>query len=414
MARVIRRVIGMKRRSSDRVKHIKSKPTSSVVVGEYTGKVIPEGWREKLIEIGKPGMTIYEKKVILEEFTGKEKDIIRKKQKKRIEKNVKRIEQAKPIKSVKPVTNFHKRAKRKNGKADILFISDVEGWAWWNKSQYLKKHLSDEFNIDCIWTVGNGRSMVDKSGYDIYVTFGYSYVPFLKNIEPQKCVTGVTAHRIKGMVYPRMTECKWRHANSILLLNELKKWGLNNLFYVPNGIDIDLFRPIRDIPLDREPLIVGHIGKHTTHKKQDEILKPAIKRVGVQPFFHLNTYENKIPLEEMYKKYAELDIFVVASIEDGTPNPALEAMACERLVISNRIGNMPEIIKDGYNGFLVDMNIDAYVEKIEWCKNNRDKVIEMGKNARKVIEEGWTWTIQSENYRNMFRHIIKDQGLVLK
>jgi len=86
----------------------------------------------------------------------------------------------------------------------------------------------------------------------------------------------------------------------------------------------------------------------------------------------------------------------------------LEAAACGRPIISNPIGNMPEFIQDGYNGFLLpDRNVDWYVEKIIWLRDHRDKMIEMGLNARKTIEEGWTWRIMAENYRTMFRGVLK-------
>jgi glycosyltransferase involved in cell wall biosynthesis len=68
---------------------------------------------------------------------------------------------------------------------------------------------------------------------------------------------------------------------------------------------------------------------------------------------------------------------------------------------------MPEFIKDGYNGFLLDnRNVDEYVDRLKYLQNNRDKLIEMGKNARKTVEEGWTWKIQAENWRYMFKDIL--------
>jgi glycosyltransferase involved in cell wall biosynthesis len=107
----------------------------------------------------------------------------------------------------------------------------------------------------------------------------------------------------------------------------------------------------------------------------------------------------------MYKIYQEMDVFLIASVEDGTPNPGLEAAACGRPIISNPIGNMPELIKDGVNGFLVKRQIGAYVEKIRWLQKNRDKMIKMGLKNREEIEKHWTWKIQAERYRNMFREI---------
>ena len=119
------------------------------------------------------------------------------------------------------------------------------------------------------------------------------------------------------------------------------------------------------------------------------------------------TWKNKIPHSEMYKIYQDMDVFLIASLEDGTPNPGLEAAACGRPIISNRIGNMPELIEDGVNGFLVERKIEAYVEKIQWLQNNRDKMIVMGQKAREAIEKQWTWKIQAENYRKMFREIFQ-------
>jgi hypothetical protein len=33
----------------------------------------------------------------------------------------------------------------------------------------------------------------------------------------------------------------------------------------------------------------------------------------------------------------------------------------------------------------------------------------MGNNARKTVEEGWTWKIQAENYRKMFNDIFEKE-----
>jgi glycosyltransferase involved in cell wall biosynthesis len=72
---------------------------------------------------------------------------------------------------------------------------------------------------------------------------------------------------------------------------------------------------------------------------------------------------------------------------------------------------MPEFIKDGYNGFIVPRKVDAYVEKFVYWRDNREELIEMGKNARKEIEEKWTWKTMSNNYRKMFRDILNKVGL---
>ena len=296
----------------------------------------------------------------------------------------------------------------KNKKPSILFITDVKGWAWDIKSNYLKKYLSDDFRIDIKHIVGNPaerRKINEGNAYDLYFTFGYTYVNKLNRVPFNKRITGVTAHRPFNVINNSMRKACAIHANSILLLNEIKKMHTRT-FYLPNGVDETLFTPT-DIPLERKNIIMGHIGKLSPRKGQKQFIEPAVKQAGAKYFSHYNNYKTRIPLKDMPDVYKKIDCFVVASEEDGTPCPALEAAACGRPIISNKIGNMPELIIDGYNGFLVEKTVGAYIEKIKWMKDHREEMVEMGKNARKTIEEGWTWKIQAENYRKMFNKILR-------
>lgn len=61
---------------------------------------------------------------------------------------------------------------------------------------------------------------------------------------------------------------------------------------------------------------------------------------------------------EMAKLYSSAKMLVCASTVEGNPRVTIEAMACSVPVISTRVGIMPEVIKDGENGFLVDWNAE--------------------------------------------------------
>ena len=301
-----------------------------------------------------------------------------------------------------------------NRKPKILLIADVKDWAWWLKGEFLQEHLSDEFDIDLICTIGPGCTsqwdIQKQKNYDFYFTFGYSYIDFLHAIPKAKKATGVTAHRPPRMLKPKMDQAGHLHANSIMLRNQLNSMGYAKVHYIPNGVDETLFRPVKPIPLHRDKIICGHVGKECIAKGQKEIIYPAIKKADGQKVSSVVTWKEKIPHKEMYKIYQEMDVFLIASTEDGTPNPGLEAAACGRPIISNRIGNMPELIKNGVNGFIVKRDIESYVDKIKWLQDNRDKMITMGQKAREAIEKYWTWKIQAENYRKMFREIFVKGG----
>jgi spore maturation protein CgeB len=294
-----------------------------------------------------------------------------------------------------------------SSKPKIVFICDVPEWAWHIKSKQIKKYLSDDFDIDIVCTHANEE--INMSKYDVYFTYGYSFIKRLvkAGVPYKKRITGLTAHRDKHILEPRMKEAYATHANSMMLLDYLKTMH-SNTYYLPNGVDEEMFKPIISIPEHRDNIIVGHIAKENVLKGHRDFVIPAIRKSKADHFYHHATHREKVPHNDMVAMYQKFDCFIVASIEDGTPNPALEAAACGRPIISNRIGNMPEFIRNGYNGFIMDeRNIDEYVRRINWFREHRNEMIEMGKNARKTIEEGWTWRIQSENYRKMLWDVVK-------
>ncbi|MCK4829038.1 glycosyltransferase, partial [bacterium] len=56
--------------------------------------------------------------------------------------------------------------------------------------------------------------------------------------------------------------------------------------------------------------------------------------------------------------------------------------------MNSRIGGIPELIKDHETGLLFEPgNADDLRSKIEYMISHPDKVIEMGKNARKFVEQ---------------------------
>jgi len=144
----------------------------------------------------------------------------------------------------------------------ILMISDVYGWAWYLKALHIKNYLSNEFNIDVIWTIGKDAITSIPNKYDAYFTFGYTYIDMLMKVPKNKKATGVTAHREKSQmskVIGKMKLAKYVHANSILLYNELYEHGIEKAYYLPNGVNEKLFKEINLIPVNGD-ITIGHVG----------------------------------------------------------------------------------------------------------------------------------------------------------
>ncbi len=82
------------------------------------------------------------------------------------------------------------------------------------------------------------------------------------------------------------------------------------------------------------------------------------------------------------------DILVHCPIKDDAfPRVILEAFCFSRIVIATRIGGIPEMIKDNYDGFLCEVDKSSLADKILYVYKNRDKLDHIGKNALKSVIE---------------------------
>lgn len=52
--------------------------------------------------------------------------------------------------------------------------------------------------------------------------------------------------------------------------------------------------------------------------------------------------------------YELFDAFVLPSVNEGTPVSAIEALASATPVVANRVGGVPDVVRDGVDGFLVE------------------------------------------------------------
>ena len=69
----------------------------------------------------------------------------------------------------------------------------------------------------------------------------------------------------------------------------------------------------------------------------------------------------------------------------------LESMACGVPVIATKVSGHRETMLDKETGFLVDFDPKAVADAMQFFLKNNKQTSTMGRNARKHIEESWTW-----------------------
>jgi glycosyltransferase involved in cell wall biosynthesis len=197
--------------------------------------------------------------------------------------------------------------------------------------------------------------------------------------------------------------------NNRLLFEEFAPQLGRPAHYTPNGVDTAFFRPATAV---REPqrLRVGWAGSLTNqgaaHRGVHEFIAPAVAAVDgaeLRLAVREEAWRNR---DEMLDFYHSIDVYVCASRSEGTPNPCLEAAACGLPVITTRVGNMPELIRDGENGFFVDRDVAGIAEKLERLRDDPELRERLGRAARATAVESWDWRRQAARYDAMFRTVL--------
>jgi glycosyltransferase involved in cell wall biosynthesis len=139
---------------------------------------------------------------------------------------------------------------------------------------------------------------------------------------------------------------------------------------VYNGIDRERFRPLdrseacRKLGLDTDRQRILYVG-NLLPVKGPTILAQAAERIRDADVIFVGTGSETIttgrtigarPHDEIPLWMNACDVLCVPSLNEGLPNAALEAMACGLPVVASRVGGIPEIVRDGVNGFLVPLS----------------------------------------------------------
>ncbi|HAF61732.1 MAG TPA: glycosyl transferase family 1 [Anaerolineaceae bacterium] len=99
----------------------------------------------------------------------------------------------------------------------------------------------------------------------------------------------------------------------------------------------------------------------------------------------------QVPSEAVPEYICRADIFVLPSLSESFGIVNLEAMACGLPIVASRVDGIPDVIKDGVNGYLVDAkNPDSIAEKVLLLlKNDRVRTKISTNNREEVRKYSW-------------------------
>lgn len=103
------------------------------------------------------------------------------------------------------------------------------------------------------------------------------------------------------------------------------------------------------------------------------------------------TYLGSKNHEELRKLYAQADVYLLPSLEEGLARSVLEAMAAGLAVVVTEETGATDVMVDGEDGWVVPArSVDGIIEKMRFCLQNPQEVSRCGRSAaRRVVSCSW-------------------------
>jgi len=223
------------------------------------------------------------------------------------------------------------------------------------------------------------------------------------------------------------------------------KQKINRYRVVHNGVDTDRFRPLdgmqtrAELGLNDRLQIVGMFASFKSQKNHPLLFRAArhiIRMIPEVRFLFVgdelykgmsNSYKfkkyinqlvddyglrqycifvgNKIDVE---KYYSACDVTVLPSLFEGTPNVALESMACGVPVVATGVSDNKYVIPDGRVGYIVSLDDERILaDKICQILLNQELRVRLSLEARRWVTQEFSCQRLAEKTAAVYKEIIQ-------
>ncbi len=198
-----------------------------------------------------------------------------------------------------------------------------------------------------------------------------------------------------------------------------------NIYLIPNAVDLNYYKP-SDCEIEKGSIVFVGIMNFLPNIDAvnffvNEVL-PKMKNKLKVKFYIVG----KNPTQEVLNLHNGSDVIVTGFVDDvreyiwrsevvvvplrmgsGLRNKVIQAMACGKVVIATTEACEGLNVKDGENILIADTS-DEFVEKIIKVFNDTELKMKIEKNARKYVEENFSYDIIKEKWINMYEEILNN------
>lgn len=107
--------------------------------------------------------------------------------------------------------------------------------------------------------------------------------------------------------------------------------------------------------------------------------------------------------------YRAIDLFVLSSLREGLPNVVLEAMACNRAVVTTNCNGIPKLVQHEQNGLIVPSDDEqALYESVKKCVVSDALRSQLAAAGRRTIEDRFCFDRRMNRIVGVYRKLSSD------
>ncbi len=147
----------------------------------------------------------------------------------------------------------------------------------------------------------------------------------------------------------------------------------------------------------RPAIVVAPANAHDPMKGAPMVVEAA--RAGNIPVHYSSDLERDVTRASM---------FVYITHSEGLGSGVLLAMSAGVPVVASKVGGLPEVVKHGETGLLVENSPEAILEALRWIRENAEEARRMGRAARQAVLENFTVDRMVERTMEVYRKVLCD------
>lgn len=282
----------------------------------------------------------------------------------------------------------------------IAIVPYLRGWSYAFTAEALKKHLGGRFDITVIYQDELKRL---REPADLVIDMWWRGSARRKS-GGKWTMKQVSSHRWQqrrcGSLNASRLVREWLIGTAGVLVPSQRLYKLLGeadggrrlkLTHAPKGFHPEL---LGDYGVRRGCLAVGWAGAAEALDKNVAML--------VKAFPDLRIADRCLTQGEMADFYNSVDIITCASDAEGDPRPLIEGMACGCFPVVVDVGIVPELVRHGDNGLIVERDAKAFADALAWCEKNIDHVRAAGRRNAEEMRATRTWAVVAKAWGDAF------------